>query len=184
MNSIYDSPAIPKVFIDTTILCGALRTDGINRKILQAARFPNLYQPVFSKVCLFEFVRNAANGLGKGDKRVRYGADDIEEFFQEFLNPIFEHYEHLPVNSVLGRYSVETIIREHLPLGDVLVELSGCDYNTAKTIAKKQEMAEPLSNFDQDDVHVWVTAIQENCDIILTSNIKRFPSEIGKYTTH
>ena len=40
-------------------------------------------------------------------------------------------------------------------------------------------MAQPLSNFDQDDVHVWVTAIQENCDIILTSNIKRFPSEIG-----
>ena len=82
---------------------------------------------------MFEFVRNAANGLGKGAKRVMYEAGDIDEFLQEFLNPIFEHYKHLPVNSASGRYSVETIIREHLPLGDVLVELSGCDYNTVKT---------------------------------------------------
>lgn len=179
MNLIYDLPIRPKVFIDTTILCGALRTYGINRKILQAARFPHLFQPVFSKVCLFEFVRNAAEGLGKGKNRVAYSSDDIEEFFQAFLNPIFEYYEGLPVNSILGRYSVETILREHLSIGDVLIELSGCDRYTAQTIVEKQEMLEPLSKFDQDDFHVWVTALQENCNFILTSNHRRFPAEIG-----
>jgi hypothetical protein len=46
MNLIYDAPRPPKVFIDTTILCGALRVDGVNRKILKAARFPHLFQPV------------------------------------------------------------------------------------------------------------------------------------------
>lgn len=180
MNSIYDSPMRPKVFIDTTILCGALRTDGINRKVLQAARFPHLFQPVFSKVCLFEFVRTASEGLGKGKNRVIYSADEIEEFFQAFLNPIFEYYEGLPVNSILGRYSVETILREHLSIGDVLIELSGCDRVTAQNIAEKQEMSEPLSKFDQDDFHVWVTALRENCNFILTSNHRRFPAEIGE----
>lgn len=180
MNSIYDSPMRPKVFIDTTILCGALRTDGINRKVLQAARFPHLFQPVFSKVCLFEFVRTAPEGLGKGKNRVIYSADEIEEFFQAFLNPIFEYYEGQPVNSILGRYSVETILREHLSIGDVLIELSGCDRVTAQNIAEKQEMSEPLSKFDQDDFHVWVTALRENCNFILTSNHRRFPAEIGE----
>lgn len=179
MNSIYNSPIRPKVFIDTTILCGALRTNGINRKILQAAIFPHLFQPVFSKVCLFEFVRNASEGLGKGKNRVIYTADDIEEFFQAFLTPIFEYYEGLPVNSILGRYSVETILREHLSIGDVLIELSECDRDTAQNIVQKQEMSEPLSNFDQDDFHVWVTALRENCNFILTSNHRRFPAEIG-----
>lgn len=79
MNSTYDSSPLPKVFIDTTVLCGALRTDGVNRKILKAARFPNLYVPVVSKVCLFEFVRNAANGLGKGNGRVVYDHLKLEE---------------------------------------------------------------------------------------------------------
>ena len=180
MNSIYDSPTRPIVFIDTTVLCGALRSDGINRKILQATRFPHLFQPVFSKVCLFEFVRNAFEGLGKRKKKVIYSADDIEGFFQAFLNPLFEHYEGLPVNSILGRYSVETILREHLAIGDVLIELSKCDPDTAQSIVETQEMSEPLSKFDQDDFHVWVTAIRKNCNFILTSNHRRFPAEIGK----
>nr|WP_308462044.1 PIN domain-containing protein [Planococcus sp. CP5-4] len=47
-------------------------------------------------------------------------------------------------------------------------------------MAEKQEMSEPLSKFDQDDFHVWVTALQENCNFILTSNHRRFPAEIGE----
>jgi hypothetical protein len=117
MNLIYDAPNPPKIFIDTTVLCGALRTDGINRK---------------------------------------------------------------PVNSLIGSYNVETIMREHRPIGDVLVELSECSHKTAKEIVSSQVMSEPLRRFDQDDFHVWITAIQEECDYILTTNHRRFPSEIGK----
>lgn len=180
MNSTYDISFPPKVFIDTTVLCGALRQDGINRKILKAARFPNLYIPVVSKVCLFEFVRNAANGLGHGSSRVIYNHEEIEGFLREFLFPIFQYYNDLPVNSKVGRYSVETIIREHLLIGDVLVELSECNSDTARRIVSSQEMSEPLNKFDQDDFHVWITAIQKDCDLIMTANHRRFPSEIGK----
>lgn len=180
MNSTCDFSFPPKVLIDTTVLCGALRTDGVNRKILKAARSPDFYIPVVSKVCLFEFVRNAANGLGKGNGRVVYDHKEIEEFLYDFLFPIFQHYDDLPVNSKVGRYSVETIMREHRSIGEVLVELSGCNRETAKRIASTQEMLEPLSHFDQDDFHVWVTAIQEECDYIMTVNHRRFPSEIGR----
>ena len=121
MNSTYNSSYPPKVFIDTTVLCGALRQDGVNRKILKAARFPNLYVPVVSKVCLFEFVRNAAKGLGKGSSCVEYTHDEIEGFLHEFLLPIFQYYNDLPVNSKVGRYSVETIMRESNPKTTVII---------------------------------------------------------------
>lgn len=179
MNLIYDAPHPPKVFIDTTVLCGALRVDGVNRKILKAARFPHLFRPVVSRVCLFEFVRNASQGIGKGEKRVVYNQQEIEAFLNEFLDPIFQYYTKLPVNSLVGRYSVETVIRENRPIGEVLVELSGCDHETAKQIVSSQEMSEPLYRFDQEDFHVWITAIQEECDYILATNHRRFPAQIG-----
>ncbi|TLS36467.1 PIN domain-containing protein [Pseudalkalibacillus caeni] len=181
MNLIYDAAIPPKVFIDTTVLCGAIRKDGVNRSILKAARSPLLFRPIISRVCLFEFVRNAAEGLGKNEKRVTYNKDEIDGFFTSFLSPIFDYYMELPVNSLIGRYSIETIIREHRPIGEVLTELSGCNDETAKKIASSKKLLdEPLHRFDQDDFHVWVTAIQEECDYILTTNNRRFPLEIGK----
>ncbi|QHS23772.1 PIN domain-containing protein [Virgibacillus sp. MSP4-1] len=176
MNLIYDAPYPPKIFIDTTVLCGALRTNGVNRKLLKIARNPLLYRPVISRVCLFEFIRNASEGLGG----VVYTQQQIEGFIDYFLTPIFDYYMELPVNSLVGRYNVEIIIREHRPIGDVLVELSGYSHERAKEIATSQEMDEPLRRFDQDDFHVWITAIQEECNYILTTNHRRFPSEIGR----
>ncbi|MCO7175414.1 PIN domain-containing protein [Sporolactobacillus kofuensis] len=179
MNLIYDAKVPPKVFIDTTVLCGALRVDGTNRKILKAARYPNFFQPIVSRVCLFEFMRHALEGLGDGMNKVIYTPAEVEEFLRLFLYPILEYYMGLPVNSLVGRYSIETIIRENRPIGEVLVELSNCNADQAKKIVSSQEMTQPLSAFDQDDFHVWVTAIQEKCQYILTTNHKRFPEQIG-----
>ncbi|WP_157185143.1 PIN domain-containing protein [Paenisporosarcina sp. TG20] len=52
---------IPKALIDTTVLCGAILTDGVNRNLLKVARL-GVYQPIISNVCLLEFVRNASKG--------------------------------------------------------------------------------------------------------------------------
>lgn len=180
MNLTFNHHYPPKVLLDTTVLCGAIRKDGVNRRILQAARFSEFYRPVISRVCLFEFVRNASNGIGKGRNMIQYDQLEIETFLYKFLNPIIEYYTELPVNSIVGRYNVETIIRENRPIGEVLVELSGCSDEMATEIASSQEMSEPLRRFDQDDFHVWVTAIREKCDYILTTNSRRFPSKIGR----
>lgn len=125
-------------------------------------------------------MRNASNGLGKGNNMVKYSEEEIKAFTLGFLAPLFDYYSDLPVNSVVGRYNIETIIRENQPIGEVLTLLSGCSDEFAKQIAAGQEMSEPLHQFDQDDFHVWVTAIQENCDYIVTTNTRRFPSQIGK----
>ncbi|UAL47187.1 hypothetical protein K7887_20430 [Sutcliffiella horikoshii] len=37
----------PKAMLDTTVLCGALLTDGANRSLLRIARL-GIYQPVIS----------------------------------------------------------------------------------------------------------------------------------------
>ncbi|WP_245833047.1 hypothetical protein [Oceanobacillus timonensis] len=52
MNSIFNRDNPPQVFLDITVICGAIRKAGINRKILKAARMADLYHPVLSKVCL------------------------------------------------------------------------------------------------------------------------------------
>ncbi|WP_255259757.1 PIN domain-containing protein [Lentibacillus sp. CBA3610] len=150
MSSIFKRNSPPKVFLDTTVLCGALRKDGINRKILRAAQFPHFYRPIISKVCLFEFVRNASNGLGKGNRMLTYDGQEIEFFLNEFLSPITAYYAELPVNSIVGRYSVETIMRENRPIGAVLTELSGCSNEMAEQIASSLEMSKPLYRFDQE----------------------------------
>lgn len=170
---------LPKAFIDTTVLCGAIRKDGVNRNLLKLARSSQFYQPVLSRVCLLEFIRNASNGLGKGERMVKYSEEEIKDFTDSFLVPIFDYYSDLPVNSIVGRYSIETIIRENQPIGEVLTKLSGCTDEAAEQIASSQEMSEPLHRFDQEDFHVWVTAIQEECDYIVTTNTRRFPAEIG-----
>ncbi|MDN4608151.1 PIN domain-containing protein [Sporosarcina highlanderae] len=164
----------PKVFIDTTVLCGAIRKPGgINEKILGLARANILFTPVFSKVCLLEFQRNALNGLGN----ILYTPDEVESYITGMIRPILD--ENPPVNSVVGRYSIETILRENRPLKEVLQLLSGYTLQEVDDIAAAQELSEPLHRFDQDDFHVWVTAIQMECDYIVTANTKRFPNRIG-----
>ncbi|MBL4952044.1 PIN domain-containing protein [Neobacillus sp. YIM B02564] len=180
MNLIYDAPRPPKVLIDTTVLCGAIRMSGVNRTILQSAQLKGLFQPVFSKVGLFEFLyKTTVDGLGRGNKKVIYEWGEAEEFLDLFVYPLLKQYSTIPVNSIVGRYTVEAYIKGHRPIGEVLVELSGCDEETARKIVANQEMKEPLQHFDPKDFYVWVTAIQEECDYILTSNHRRFPSEIG-----
>lgn len=51
MNSSNPSPS-PIVLFDTTVLCGALRTDGINRQLLKLAAQNVDFRVVLSRVCL------------------------------------------------------------------------------------------------------------------------------------
>lgn len=164
----------PRVFIDTTVLCGAIRTNGINRSLFRLARAAVFFTPVLSRVCLFEFYKHAHQGLGQ----VRYSFHEIEEFLNEFVYPLCSQNE--IANSRVGRESVEVIIAQNRPVGDVLIELSGCSHERALEIVQQQEMHEPLRNFDRNDFHIWVTAIEQDCDVILTSNAHRFPSQIGR----
>lgn len=47
----------PIVLFDTTVLCGAIRTEGINRQLLRLAAHRVDFRVVLSRVCLMEFLK-------------------------------------------------------------------------------------------------------------------------------
>jgi len=168
------NPSSPLVFFDTTVLCGAIRSDGINRQLLRLAATPTNYRVVLSRVCLLEFVKKAIHdGIGG----VVYPIEMVEEFLDLFVYPILENSP--AVNSKVGRYSWEIIRRNGMNIGQALAELSGVSTQEAIRLAEEKGLQDPLRNYDEQDVHVWVTAIQYQCSYIVTSNTKRFPEKIG-----
>ena len=165
----------PRALLDTTVLCGALCTDGVNRQLLRLGWGSLYYQPVLSRVTLFEMYNVAIN---KGLRGVRYSSDDIEAFMQDVVSPLLEN--NTAVNSVIGRYHVLSKLYEHRPTGEVLAELSGCTQVDTVEIIRTAGMDQPLSHYDPEDMHVWLSAIQEKCDYMVTSNTRRFPECIGR----
>lgn len=174
-QNIFDPLSSPKIFLDTTVLCGALRTNGINRKILELSASTIFFKPVVSRVCLMEFYRRA---LFDGLSGKTYTFELVSEFLEHFVYPVLEINP--PVNSLVGRESFEVVVRNRRPIGEVLVELSGCTSDEAMRIILQQQMQEPLHHFDENDFHIWVTAIIESCNYIITNNTKRFPEKIGE----
>jgi hypothetical protein len=169
----------PKALLDTTVLCGAFLTDGVNNQILHAARL-GFYQPVISNVCLMEFVRNAAKGMGNKKKKV-FDWETIDSFLNQFVFPALQNEE--VTNSVVSRDSYEVIKMltkvPSISIGDALLKISSCTTDQAQEIIRQYDMQPPLERFDIQDFHVWTTAIETQCHYIVTRNTKRFPSRIG-----
>lgn len=164
----------PRVLFDTTVLCGAIHSSGINRQLLTIASQTIDYRVVISRVCLMEFYHNA---LIKGIGGQKYPLDLVNNFLEMFVYPILDNQP--AVNSRVGRLAHDIVSRLGYPIGKALVEISDCDTQTAVSIAQDHGLQKPLSNYDENDVHVWVTAIKEECKYIITSNTKRFPQSIG-----
>lgn len=108
---------------------------------------------------------------------VTYPIEIVEEFLNMYVYPILKNSP--AVNSVVGRYHWEIVRRNNMEIGQALAEISGISTEEAIKLAMANGMNEPLRNFDEQDVHVWVTAIKEKCSFIVTSNSKRFPKFIG-----
>ncbi|WP_159433391.1 PIN domain-containing protein [Bacillus tuaregi] len=165
----------PIVLFDTTVLCGAIRSPGINRELLKLAAQTVDYRVVISRVCLMEFMRKATyDGIGD----VIYTKEMVEKFLDLFVYPILENSP--AVNSVVGRHHWEIVRRNEMKIGQALAEISGLSLEEAILLAEEQGLQKPLRIYDEQDVHIWVTAIQEKCSFIVTNNTKRFPEAIGE----
>ncbi len=173
--NIFNPLPPPKVFIDTTVMCGAFLKPGINRKILELGAATSFFRTVISRACLMEFY---VTSLSKGLSNRIYSYEIVSEFLDAFVYPILD--EQPAINSVIGRNDVDIVIRGHKPLGQALIELSNCSTDEAKEIINQQHMKIPLNEYDHNDFHVWVTAIKENCSYIVYSNTNRFPETTGQ----
>jgi hypothetical protein len=171
---------IPKALLDTTVLCGAILTNGVNRQILYSAQLGS-YQPVISNVCLLEFIRNASEGIGNRKKSKVFDWGTIDSFLNHFVFPALQKED--VTNSVVSRNSYEVIkMLTKMPsisIGDALIKISSCTTDQAQEIIHQYDMQLPLEQFDVQDFHVWTTAIETQCNYIVTGNTKRFPSRIG-----
>lgn len=175
MNSSDPSP-FPVLF-DTTVLCGAIRTDGINRQLLRLAGETVSFTPILSRVCLMEFYKKATFD---GIAGTVYPESIVEHFLESFVYPVLEN--HPAVNSRVGRHHWEIVKRVDMRIGQALAEINGCTTEEAVYLAEQQGLQHPLNSYDPQDVHVWVTAIQEKCKFIVSSNTARFPEKIGHIT--
>jgi hypothetical protein len=171
-QSFFNSP--PAVMFDTTVLCGALITDGVNRQLLRLSSQTVNFQPVLSRVCLMEFYKKA---IYDGISGIVYPEDIVDEFLDFFVYPILTNSP--AVNSKVGRHHWEIVSRNEMKIGQALAEISGYSTTNAVLLVEETGLQNPLRNFDEQDVHVWVTAIQEKCRYIVTNNTKRFPKSIG-----
>jgi hypothetical protein len=171
---------IPKALLDTTVLCGALLTNGVNRQILYSAQLGS-YQPVISNVCLLEFIRNASEGIGNRKKNKVFDWGTIDSFLNHFVFPALQKED--VTNSVVSRNSYEVIkMLTKMPsisIGDALIKISSCTTDQVQEIIHQYDMQLPLEQFDVQDFHVWTTAIETQCNYIVTRNTKRFPTRIG-----
>ncbi|MCD8509746.1 MAG: hypothetical protein LRY73_07635 [Bacillus sp. (in: Bacteria)] len=68
---------------------------------------------------------------------------------------LFNHYMELPVDSLVGRYNVDTIIREHKQIGDVLVELSGCSNEIASSMFGLRQFKKSVITYLQRIIAVF-----------------------------
>lgn len=170
----------PKAMLDTTVLCGALLTDGANRSLLKIARL-GVYQPIISNVCLLEFLHNASKGLGKGKAKKIFDWETIDTFLHHFVFPSLLGKE--VTNSVVSRYSYEVIklltLKPHHTLGEAILQIMSLTEAQLKEIITEEDMYLPIENYDLNDFHVWSTAIENKCDYIITSNTRRFPEKVG-----
>jgi len=173
------SDTSPLVLFDTTVLCGAIRTKGMNRQLLTLAAQTVDYRVVLSRVCLLEFYHNA---VYKGIGGVTYPPQVVDEFMDLFVYPILDNQP--AVNSRVGRHALDIVRRLGTPIGQALAEISECSTQTAVAIAEDRGLKQPLINYDENDVHVWVTAIAQNCNYISHQQYKALPSKYRRHRSY
>jgi len=173
--SISNNSNPPVVLLDTTVLCGALRIDGLNRQLLKLASDRKLFYPIISRVCLMEFYKKS---LHDGISKTIYPEHLVHDFLDYYVYPILDRQP--AVNSVVGRHHLEIVKRNEMDTGIALAEISETSKEDTLRLAKETELQHPLRYYDEQDVHVWVTALQNNCSFIVTNNTKRFPETIGQ----
>ena len=163
-----------RVLFDTTVLCGALLTRGINYKLLELAQIPTLFEPVITEVVVCEFIANCRRGM----RGAIYSEEEINLFFEGFAPLLnFENIKRIQV----GRQLWIDVTKTKQPIGQFLYDLF-----QLRTGKRKEELLTTLKNegkrlkdIDPCDIHVMFGALEHDCNILLTANVDDFPKVFG-----
>jgi len=164
-----------KVLLDTTVLCGAFLTRGVNYRIIQLARSSELFEPVISEVVVCEFIEHCRKGM----RGIVYSEDDIDDFFTA-VKPVLDTENIRRIG--IGKELWVDMTKSQRPIGDYLYNLfySITGRKRDDLLVCLDEEDKKLAAIDSGDIHVMFAAIEHDCDIILTANKDDFPTRLGK----
>jgi len=148
--------------------CGPfVRPDGVNFKLLELAD-DGLIDGFTTDVAAYEFVYNAYKGnLTRGDP--------VEpELVSEFLDGFPYLFDPATTPRVsIGRNVVERVWMLRKPVGRVVYDLTGRQRADLLTQLQDQQIV-GIDDFDPTDLHLLVAAVEQDADIICTSNTTDF----------
>jgi predicted nucleic acid-binding protein len=153
-----------RVLFDATVICGAfVKPYSVNYTLLELAN-DGLIDGMTTDVVAYEFVYNAYKGKLTGDEPV----DPV--LLTEFLDgfPRLFDPETTPRVSI-GRNVVDRVWMLRKPVGQVVYELTGRRRGDLLTQLHEQQLVD-IDDFDPSDLHLLVAAVEQEADIVCSSN--------------
>lgn len=156
----------PKVLLDTTTLCAAMRNPGGSGMKLLRLGLLGLFEPIVTEEIIAEWVRNCRKGLGQGKLKITFTENDLDAFC-EALEPVLS--DEMVARVRIGRAASPLYpVRQEgglkviqMPLGQPAAGSRMLDDIT-------------LGLKDVGDFHVVEAALRYQCDYLCTRNTKDF----------
>jgi hypothetical protein len=159
------------VAFDATVLCRALlNPHGLEFELLLRAAQGVPFDGFTTEVVGVEFLRNAYEGFGAGERLRRYDPEEVEEFLDTFA-PLFDN-ENIH-DSPIGRTLTPNHALHDRPLGEVVHALTGATGGELLADLERQPTVSPglsLGHFDPFDLHLALVAVRDGADVLCTSN--------------
>ena len=153
-----------RVLFDATVICGAfVRPYGVNYKLLELTD-DGLIDGFTTDVAAYEFVRAAYRGLLTKGEPVEPVL--LREFLDGFPN-VFDP-DTTPRVSI-GSNVIDQIWMLRKPVGQVVYDLTGRQRDDLLAELQDQQIV-GIDDFDPSDLHLLVAAVEQEADIICTSN--------------
>lgn len=153
-----------RVLRDATVICGAfVRPDGVNYKLLELAD-DGLIDGFTTDVVAYEFAHAAYRGSLTGGESAE----------PELLREFFDGFPHLfdPATAPrvsIGRNVIDRVWMLRRPVGQVIHELTSRQRNDLLAQLEEQQIV-GVDDFDPADLHLLVAAVEQEADVICTSN--------------
>jgi len=158
-----------RILIDTTVLCGAIRSHrGVDMRLLMLARL-GFYEPVITQEIVAEWVGKCRSGFGK--PRIQYPPEIVEEFC-DLLVPLLS--PEMIRNVALGRAGgpLNPILKKG---GKTIIQVPARQAHSGTAAIG----GDTLALKDISDLHVIQAAIQYGCRYLCTYNKKDFPEGLS-----
>jgi hypothetical protein len=170
------------VAFDATVLCHALLNPyGTEFELLIRAAGGMPFRGFTTEVVGFEFLRNACEGFGAGERWRTYSLEEVEEFLDTFAPLLDVENIH---TSAIGRYLTPNHALHDRPIGEVIYELTGRRDDTLLADLESQPAVTPgpsVRHFDPFDLHLALVAVQDGADVLCTWNTNDYSMErIGR----